>query len=418
MSSYRTLNDLLKAFRDIGGRHQQINTFFVGQDFDLGNETVRHPILSVNPVSAVLPKNENGYSLYSVNFTVKVMDLVNKNKSNEEEVLSDNLEVLKDIVTEFNTHPFYIESDFNIEGDISFSTVRGVFDSDLTGWETEITIVAPNKSYFCGLPLNSLNGVEYYPDLVANVKNSDNTYNTTVIVAQTLELPDITHTNSNGSPVTLPAQTPFVATVCTESQGIAYSRPIYSGVTTSYRVGDEGYHFQNGTFDYTPPVFPISHAKLDLNAANPFVTLVDNNAFGNKNRFTYLDGTQTYTTNYAIDHLTGLGWNYDLYPDTGWNAHIDNSNASTFGGFTDWRLPAMIEWFTIFDRETSASYKGRGLSYSPFLILTQPIFYSSTTRQDVTTEYLRFECYYSGLIGNESKTGVNRNRMIVRNHYT
>lgn len=52
-----------------------------------------------------------------------------------------------------------------------------------------------------------------------NITNSDNTFSASVIVGRTLSLPDITHTDSDGLPVTLPAQTPMVC-----------SLPVCSGV--------------------------------------------------------------------------------------------------------------------------------------------------------------------------------------------
>lgn len=61
---------------------------------------------------------------------------------------------------------------------------------------------------------------EYCPDCEGGdcddgtVSNSDDTYTASVASGGSLELPDITHTDSDGSTVTQPAQTPFVATVC------------------------------------------------------------------------------------------------------------------------------------------------------------------------------------------------------------
>ena len=50
--------------------------------------------------------------------------------------------------------------------------------------------------------------------LPVNVTNSGSTYDVWVASGDDLELPNITHIDSNLSPVTLPAQTPFVATPC------------------------------------------------------------------------------------------------------------------------------------------------------------------------------------------------------------
>lgn len=44
--------------------------------------------------------------------------------------------------------------------------------------------------------------------------NSDTSYAQTVACGSTLTLPDVTHTDSNGTPVTLPGMTPFTATPC------------------------------------------------------------------------------------------------------------------------------------------------------------------------------------------------------------
>ena len=412
-TEFRTLNDIVRAFQDIGERHLQIKTFFVGQDFDLGNDTARNSILAVNPISAVLPKTEGGYTSYAVDFTVKVLDLVNKDMSNELEVMSDGLEILKDIVSELNTHPYYIESSFDIIGDVNFEPARGVFDSDLTGWECTFTLEAPNYRFFCGLPMDALNGQTYYPDLFSNIRNSDDTYNTTVIVSETLTLPDITHTDSDLTPVTLPAQTPMVCTPGGGStpSGIAYDRPILTGQTTSYRTGDDAWSLANGVYDYTPPVYPVSFAALDFNAVSPFTTLISNNAFGNKNRFTDINGLQVYGDNYVIDHLTGLGIYRVVTNNTEiWGLMIDRAVASTQNSFTDWRMVNRNELASIQQLTPLLNT----LNYSP-LNIDNNIF--SSTTYTVTTSAFRM-VNSGGELRQQSKTNTSQYLLLVRNHYT
>ena len=412
-TEFRTLNDIVRAFQDIGERHLQIKTFFVGQDFDLGNDTARNSILAVNPISAVLPKTEGGYTSYAVDFTVKVLDLVNKDMSNELEVMSDGLEILKDIVSELNTHPYYIESSFDIIGDVNFEPARGVFDSDLTGWECTLTLEAPNYRFFCGLPMDALNGQTYYPDLFSNIRNSDDTYNTTVIVSETLTLPDITHTDSDLTPVTLPAQTPMVCTPGGGStpSGIAYDRPILTGQTTSYRTGDDAWNLANGVYDYTPPVYPVSFAALDFNAISPFTTLISNNAFGNKNRFTDINGLQVYGDNYVIDHLTGLGIYRVVTNNTEiWGLMIDRAVASTQNSFTDWRMVNRNELASIQQLTPLLNT----LNYSP-LNIDNNIF--SSTTYTVTTSAFRM-VNSGGELRQQSKANTSQYLLLVRNHYT
>lgn len=48
----------------------------------------------------------------------------------------------------------------------------------------------------------------------ATARNSDSTYSLSIPSGTTSVLPDVTHTDSDGSPAVRPAMTPFVATVC------------------------------------------------------------------------------------------------------------------------------------------------------------------------------------------------------------
>lgn len=119
-----------------------------------------------------------------------------------------------------------------------------------------------------------------------NVSNSDDTYS--VDTSTDLELPDITHTDSDGSPVIKPAQTPFVATVCGSTESVL---PIQTGQITSYQTGDDG--------------------GQGLGRLVDFYTLNSNNSFGNVSRFTNKDGK--YFTNH--DQTTYA--NGDLKDSTG-----------------------------------------------------------------------------------------------------
>jgi hypothetical protein len=329
----RTTNDIISIYRSIGQRHQQINTFFIGQDFDLGKEALRHPVLAVNPVSAVLPKTENGYTMYTLDFTVKVFDLLNKDKNNEEDVISDTLEILKDIVSEFNQHPDYYENEFNIIGDVSFTTMRGYYDSDVTGWECTIRVQSPNRRGFCLLPLDEL-------DLDGD----------------------------GGGAYEIPTKS-----------GIAYNRPEPTGYNISYVTGDDYYIALNNPYP-APPEYPATIQRLDHTAGTPFLTLNFDNFFGNKDRFTNslglttsYDGSGGEIPDYAIDHLTGMGWRVSHYTiGADWNTTIPDVYNLTYAGFSDWFVPNIHQAHAIMNKSLID-----GLNYSPFNNTTA--VYSSTT---------------------------------------
>ncbi len=206
----------------------------------------------------------------------------------------------------------------------------------------------------------------------ATVENSDTTYQVNVSSGSTLILPDITHTDSDASPSTLPAQTAMVCTPCilqdlydaatsaqtstvietnTEAAKIAYRRPIYTGETLIYRTGADGWQAANGTFDYTHqgkrPVLQVEDPAARDGTFNDYSMLspLTPNAFGNTNVWTNSKGAQIYDgsdgsiATYAINHVDGFGyWIQRIGSTINWNNAIDTAHTSVLGGFNDWRL--------------------------------------------------------------------------------
>lgn len=239
-----TLEQIILLFNDIADRHKQINKFIVSEDYNLGEiDDNDFPLLAVVPTNPNLPKDVNGFSMFTMDLEIKLLDLVNDDLDNKIHVYSDSIEILKDIVNEFATHPYYHDLGVDIISDASMEKLDGFTDLDLYGYGTELTIASPNKISFCGSPITNLTGydfsapfvtvndglntIELYPSDTytcinaggcddATVNNSDLTYSETVTSGDTLVLPDITHTDSDGSNISTPAQTPFICTTFTD----------------------------------------------------------------------------------------------------------------------------------------------------------------------------------------------------------
>jgi hypothetical protein len=102
-----------------------------------------------------------------------------------------------------------------------------------------------------------------------------------------------------------------------------------TGQTTSYASGDDG--------------------DLEAGREVNFFTLAVNNPFGNTNRFTALDGSQTYTNNIVIDWSTFDGskvlgyYRGDQTTSRTWTDAISNANTRNVAGFTGWRLTNLKE---------------------------------------------------------------------------
>lgn len=161
MAQFDTLNNLIAAFQSIATRHQQINAFGLGDDWEVGTSAYVHPVLWINPTLGRLPNGAGGFSVYTIDFSVQVFDLVRKDESNESEVMSDCFEIIKDVVNEFSTHPYYAEGGFYIEGDVELEPFTEKFDEEVTGWRTTIRVGSPNHRSFCGSPIEMIPGYEF-----------------------------------------------------------------------------------------------------------------------------------------------------------------------------------------------------------------------------------------------------------------
>lgn len=159
----QTVNQLISVFKDVATRHYQINGFGIGDDWESGATENMHPVLWVNPVTASMPSSDNGYKTFEIDFDIRIFDLVSKDESNENDVLSDCIDILKDIISEFKRHPYYVNSQLNIIDDISFEAFTEELDEEVSGWSCEITLMTPILNSFCGIPSADITGFEF-PD--------------------------------------------------------------------------------------------------------------------------------------------------------------------------------------------------------------------------------------------------------------
>lgn len=180
------------------------------------------------------------------------------------------------------------------------------------------------------------------------------------------------------------------------------ARIMKTNQTTSYRTGDDG--------------------DDERGRATSFLTLAENNIFGNTNRFTDRLGGQTYADNIVIDHSTYqhgspsgtiIGWYKVVHASaTGsWNEHIDRAVALSVGTFTSgWRLPNYMEYTSIWNFGSATTR----LNYAPFNDATATNFWTSNTLLSDTTQAF----YYlsgSGISSTLAKTGAGSMRsMAVR----
>lgn len=172
---------------------------------------------------------------------------------------------------------------------------------------------------------------------------------------------------------------------------------IKTGQITSYRTGDDG----------------DIQAGRDID----FLTLLDNNPFGNTNRFTDTLGGQTYTDNIVIDWTTFngsrvLGISKDLFV-TGnilWDPAIDFCLTFSAGVYTTgWRLWNYKE-FTNFVNMADQVY----FAYPPFNNNVPVQYWLSNTLPSGTNAAFTANVTNAGTIGTALKIGASGRAMPVR----
>jgi hypothetical protein len=162
---------------------------------------------------------------------------------------------------------------------------------------------------------------------------------------------------------------------------IQYQKPVYMlSDGTSYNDGDFAYFYNLGVYDYTNIEYPIYIQEKDTTITDVDTqTLLYDNVFGNKLRFTSINGgyysggtwydvtggTTNYITEFVngiiIDNLTGLAW----IRNTGIVDYIVALTATTgvnIFGYTDWRVGNVQEQATIAVCSSTINQYG----YKPF----------------------------------------------------
>jgi hypothetical protein len=166
--------------------------------------------------------------------------------------------------------------------------------------------------------------------------------------------------------------------------------PLKTNQTTSYATGDDG--------------------DLQSGRATDFFTLASNNPFGNTSRFTYIDGTQTYTDPIVIDWTTFdgtnvLGYGENAPANVNWSDALTGSAAHSVGVYTSgWRLPNNNEVSRLFNLEDTYQ-----LLYAPLtnlgIVYGQRDFWLSNTWRLSTGSAYKIDQIYG--IQTNNKNNVN-----------
>lgn len=144
-----SLNQALNALQTIANNHLQLKGSFVFcdvADLEAKNE-LKYPLLWADVIPA-----QFGTKTIDLNLQLTCVDMVSKGLENEQDVLSDTLQILSDVVTTIRQDPTYFDM-FIISESLSASPIKDHYQDEVAGWVCNVTLQIENAYDLCAVPI-------------------------------------------------------------------------------------------------------------------------------------------------------------------------------------------------------------------------------------------------------------------------
>ena len=158
-----TFRNAVGFLETIADKHYMINSFHSGfmDEVDINKlGATDYVILYAEPGTATVAKGVMTY-----NFTIYVLDMINDEvgdaPNNERlgrlDTLSENLQILQDVINEFHKSLYstsWVDDEVVLELPISCEPFTARFDNLLTGWSASISMQVNNPNNLCIVPVS------------------------------------------------------------------------------------------------------------------------------------------------------------------------------------------------------------------------------------------------------------------------
>ena len=158
-----TFRNAVGFLETIADKHYMINSFHSGfmDEVDINKlGATDYVILYAEPGAATVDKGVMTY-----NFTIYVLDMINDEvgdaPNNERlgrlDTLSENLQILQDVINEFHQNLYstsWVDDEVVLDLPISCEPFTARFDNLLSGWSASISMQVNNKNNLCIVPIS------------------------------------------------------------------------------------------------------------------------------------------------------------------------------------------------------------------------------------------------------------------------
>lgn len=143
-----TYNQIISAFENFCTNHIQINTFYSGKTWNFQTETNIYPSVIMLPQPSNIAKGK-----VTLTFQIFIADILNKDRSNLDEIYSDTLLIATDMVSYFgdindNQVVFWID-----DTNVGIEPFEESFDDILAGWMLSVNVEIPFTGSTCDIPI-------------------------------------------------------------------------------------------------------------------------------------------------------------------------------------------------------------------------------------------------------------------------
>jgi len=158
-----TFRNAVGFLETIADKHYMINSFHSGfmDEVDINKlGATDYVILYAEPGTATVDKGVMTYT-----FTIYVLDMINDEvgdaPNNERlgrlDTLSENLQILQDVINEFHKSLYstsWVDDEVVLDLPISCEPFTARFDNLLSGWSASISMQVNNKNNLCIVPIS------------------------------------------------------------------------------------------------------------------------------------------------------------------------------------------------------------------------------------------------------------------------
>ena len=156
---FKSYNNTIDVIKCIGEQHLNIKTVTNGDIWEIDLERTNiFPLFHINTVSVDINQGQRVF-----NFQLFIMDLVEPNESNEQEVMSDTLEIMTDIISVFKHGEILYTYDtshgeeprYFINDDFTCEPFTERFANSVTGWVMDIQVIVESELNSCNVPIDN-----------------------------------------------------------------------------------------------------------------------------------------------------------------------------------------------------------------------------------------------------------------------